>query len=316
MAAELLAKDIDFVIVDNLSNSDKRNLDTLHCHFKKEIRFVQCDIRERVPLQKVFKDHRVTSVIHFASLKSVGESVRKPKLYKENNEQGARELIYIAKKCGVQQFIFSSSACVYGEPLTLPIDETHRIRPTNPYGQNKVAIETMLREDPYFTSHCRTTILRYFNPIGAFTNGLIGEIPRGVPNNLMPYILGVANKEYPHLRIFGDDYATPDGTAVRDYIHIMDLVDAHLKALQDGAQGLTTFNVGTGQGYSVREIIDTFERVNQIEVPFQVVARREGDVASCYADNKKITQELGWKSRRDLSQMCRDAYLFASLTRG
>ena len=132
----------------------------------------------------------------------------------------------------------------------------------------------------------------------------------------MPYILGVANKEYPHLRIFGDDYATPDGTAVRDYIHIMDLVDAHLKALQDGAQGLTTFNVGTGQGYSVREIIDTFERVNQIEVPFQVVARREGDVASCYADNKKITQELGWKSRRDLSQMCRDAYLFASLTRG
>lgn len=315
MAAELLVQDIDFVVVDNLSNSDKRNLDTLQKHFKKEISFVQCDIRERIPMQKVFKDHRVNSVIHFASLKSVGESIWKPQFYKENNEQGARELIDIAKKCGVQQFIFSSSATVYGEPQFFPIDETHRILPTNPYGQNKVAIEKMLRDDPYFTSHCRTTILRYFNPIGAFKNGLIGEIPRGVPNNLMPYIVGVVNHEYPYLQIFGDDFTTSDGTAVRDYIHIMDLVDAHLKALQNGVPGVTTFNVGTGHGYSVKEVIDVFERVNQVEVPFQVVARREGDVTSCYADNKKITQELGWKPRRDLSQMCRDAYLFASLTR-
>ena len=315
MAARLLAMDIDFVVIDNLSNSDKRNLDALQLHFKKEIKFVQCDIRDRATMQAVFKDHRVTSVIHFASLKSVGESVRQPLLYKKNNVQGARELIDIAKKYGVQQFIFSSSACVYGEPQTLPIDETHRIKPANPYGQNKVAIENMLTEDPYFTSHCRTIILRYFNPIGAFTDGLIGEIPRGVPNNLMPYILGVVNQDYPYLQIFGDDYATPDGTAVRDYIHIIDLVDAHLKALQDGTLGVTTFNVGTGQGYSVREIIDNFEIVNQVEIPFQIVARREGDVASCYANNQKITQELGWKPRRDLKQMCRDAYLFACLSR-
>ena len=315
MAARLLAMEIDFVVVDNLSNSDKRNLNALQLHFKKEIKFVQCDIRDRVPMQALFKHHKINSVIHFASLKSVEESVRQPLLYEKNNVQGACELIDIAKKFEVQNFIFSSSACVYGEPITLPIDEAHRIKPATPYGQNKVAIETILKEDPYFTSHCRTTILRYFNPIGAFTDGLIGETPRGMPCNLMPNILGVVKQDYPYLRVFGDDYATPDGSAVRDYIHIMDLVDAHLLALKDGLLGVTTFNVGTGQGYSVWEIIDALEKVNQTEIPTKVLARREGDVGSCYADNQKIIQELGWKPRRDLYQMCRDAYLFASLSR-
>jgi len=315
IAARLLDMEIDFVVVDNLSNSDMRNINALQSHFKKEIKFVLCDIRNREKMQELFKDHQVSSVIHLASLKSVGESVRNPFIYEKNNVQGAWELINIAKKFKVEQFIFSSSACVYGEPQYLPIDEAHRIKPTNPYGQNKVAIETLLNQDAYFTAHCRTTILRFFNPIGAFTDGLIGEIPRGVPNNLMPCILGVTKQDYPYLRIFGDDYETPDGTAVRDYIHIMDLVNAHLAALKNKVLGVRTFNVGTGRGYSVREIIDTFETVNQIKIPFKVVARRAGDVASCFADKQKITQELGWKPLLNLNEMCQDAYLFSSLSR-
>jgi len=315
IAAQLLVNDVDFVIVDNLSNSDRQNLNSLQWFFKKEIKFEHFDIREVERMQEVFEDHQVTSVIHCASLKSVGESINQPIHYEKNNVDGSRVLVELAKSFNVQKFIFSSSACVYGEPKYLPIDETHRLSPVSPYGQNKMVIEDMLRKDPYFDSHCRTIIFRYFNPIGSFGDGLIGEIPRGTPNNLMPYILGVVNQDYSHLRIFGNDYQTTDGTAVRDYIHIMDLVDAHIVALQDKTLGLSTFNVGTGNGISVNEIIDSFKAINGVEVPCQVEARRAGDVASCYADNKKIIQQLSWRPNRSLNQMCRDAYLFARTIR-
>jgi len=311
MAGFLLKKDIDFVIVDNLSNSDLRNINELKFFFQKDIKFLHADIRDEIKMHSIFDQFNIDSVIHFASLKSVNESIRQEKLYYENNVIGSKILIDISKKFNVKKFIFSSSACVYGEPEYLPINEKHNLNPINPYGHNKIDIESILLNDQYFNVECNTKILRYFNPIGAFYDGLIGEIPRGIPNNLFPYLLGVVNGLYPFLKIFGNDYNTHDGTPIRDYIHIMDLIEAHFCAFEDNVVGTSILNVGTGEGFSVLDIIKMFEKVNNLIVPIKFNSRREGDSESCYADNKKIIKELSWLPSRSLENMCKDAYIFS-----
>ena len=311
MAAFLLEKEIDFVIVDNLSNSDTRNLEALKLFFGKNISFEQVDIRDKKSMSSIFNNYQINSIIHFASLKSVDESVLNPQLYEDNNVYGAKVLIDLAKEFAISKFIFSSSACVYGEPNFIPLNEDHQLNPINPYGKNKVDIETLLLNDSYFGSQCCTKILRYFNPIGAYAKGVIGENPKGIPKNLMPNILGVVNNLISVLNIYGSDYDTVDGTAIRDYIHIMDLIEAHFLALEDNSLDIKIFNVGTGRGYTVLEIIKTFERVNNISIPLNFLPRREGDVGICYADNSYIKKYLGWLPSRSLENMCKDSYTFS-----
>jgi UDP-glucose 4-epimerase len=311
MAARLLAREIDFVVVDNLSNSDMSNLRALQLYFKKEIKFVQSDIRDKSIMETIFDTNEIESVIHFAGLKSVNESVNEPNLYHDNNVFGAKCLLDLISKYDVKKFIFSSSATVYGEPKYLPIDEEHPLNAMSPYGQNKIDIENLILDNHFFDTRCCTKILRYFNPVGAYKHGLIGEIPKGIPNNLMPYLLGVVNGTYPHLQVFGDDYNTNDGTPIRDYIHVMDLVEAHLIALQDNKLGIDIYNVGNGNGVSVMEMINNFKAVNKIEVPYKIMPRREGDVESCYANNKKIGDNLNWSAKHNIRDICKDAYLFS-----
>ena len=310
MSALLLEHEYDFVIVDNLSNSNINQLKILETFFKKKIPFFNCDIRDKCSMEVIFDSNNIESIIHFAGLKAVNESVNKPDLYHDNNVIGSKCLLDLASKFNVKKFIFSSSATVYGEPKYLPIDEEHPLKAMSPYGQNKIDIENLILNNPFFNMQCSTKILRYFNPVGAFKNGLIGEVPRGIPNNLMPYLLEVVNGTFPFLRIFGNNYNTTDGTPIRDYIHIMDLVEAHFIALQDNGLGVDIYNVGTGQGISVMEMIKTFEMFNKIEVPFKIMPRRAGDVESCYADNKKISKLLNWSARRSIGDICKDAYLF------
>ena len=307
MAAELMSQGIKFVVIDNLSNSDTSNLARLEKHYRQKVDFYPYDIRDERMLRSVFLQHHIDSIIHFAALKSVPESVRKPQLYHDNNVGGSKTLMAMAKEFHVKNFIFSSSATVYGDPQYLPIDEDHRIRASNPYGQSKIDTENLLINDNYFSADCSTKILRYFNPVGGHPDGLITEKPHGVPDNLMPYILGVASQKYPYLKVYGDDYPTPDGSAIRDYIHIMDLIDAHLLALNYDVRGIALFNVGTGRGVSVLEMLHAFEEANNMEVPFEVYPRRAGDACSVFADPKKIQQLLGWSAKRDLRSMCRDA---------
>ena len=311
MSALLLEQEHDFVVVDNLSNSDVSQLKKLEKFFKKKILFHKCDIRDKSSMEVIFDTNEIESVIHFAGLKAVNESVNEPKLYHDNNVIGSECLINLVCKYNIKNFIFSSSATVYGEPQYLPIDESHPLKAMSPYGQNKIDIEKLIIDNPFFNTRCATKILRYFNPVGAYKHGLIGEIPSGIPNNLMPYLLGVVNDTYPYLQVFGDDYNTNDGTPIRDYIHVMDLVEAHLSALQDNKQGIEIFNVGTGQGISVMQVIKAFEAANKIEVPYKIMLRREGDVESCYAENKRIEERLSWKAKRNLSDICKDAYLFS-----
>lgn len=311
MAAKLLENNVSFIVVDNLSNSNRSQLKKLEDHFLKKIPFYNFDIRDEKKMAIVFNENKIDSVIHFAGLKSVNESVNNPEDYYNNNVVGSRNLLKIAKENNIKKFIFSSSATVYGEPKYLPIDEKHPLSAMSPYGQNKIDIEQAIFSDPFFKTDCCTTVLRYFNPVGAFQDGLIGEIPRGIPNNLMPYLLGVVNKVYPFLQVFGSDYETIDGTPVRDYIHIMDLIDAHYQALQENKHGIEIYNVGRGEGYSVLQIIKAFEQVNEIKIPYKNMPRREGDVETCFADNKKIHKRLNWKSTRDIYQICYDAFKFS-----
>ena len=311
MSALLLEHEYDFVVVDNLSNSDVSQLNKLEKCFKKKIPFYNFDIRDKSSMKTIFDKNEIDSVIHFAGLKAVNESVNEPKLYHDNNVFGSKCLFDLVCKYGVKKFIFSSSATVYGEPEYLPIDEDHPLKANSPYGQNKIDIESLILDNTFFNTRCSTKILRYFNPIGAYKNGLIGEIPVGIPNNLMPYLLGVVNGTYPYLQVFGDNYKTNDGTPIRDYIHIMDLVEAHLIALQDNKKGIEIFNVGTGQGVSVMEIINTFKEITNIEVQYKILSRRIGDVESCYANSKKIGERLNWKAKRNISDICKDAYLFS-----
>ena len=310
LSAQLLKNNYSIIGVDNLSNSRYENIFDIQNVSGKHINFIKCNILDSFNLESIFKKYSISAVIHLASLKSVGESTLYPAKYYYNNVLGAKSLFSLVRKYHVKNLIFSSSATVYGKPIKLPLDESHPIRATNPYGQNKIDIENILLNDPYFKGDCSVKILRYFNPIGAHPSGLIGENPKGIPNNLMPYILKVANREYKTVSVFGDDYETHDGTGVRDYIHIMDLVDGHIKALNYQKKGISIFNLGTGQGYSVLELIKTFENVNHVSVPFEISARRPGDVASVYANPHRAESALGFKAKLTLQDMCRDAWRF------
>jgi UDP-glucose 4-epimerase len=302
-------------IVDNLSNAKASVLDRL-----KElcpgvsIDFHRADLRDRPALNKIFAGERVDAVVHFAGLKAVGESVEKPLLYYDNNVGGTVALLEAMAQHGVKTMVFSSSATVYGEAERLPLDEGHRLAPANPYGKTKLVIEHILADAAAADAAFRYAALRYFNPVGAHRSGRIGEDPRGTPNNLFPYIARVAVGRLPKLRVFGGDYDTPDGTGVRDYIHVTDLAAGHLAALEylDKRRRNITVNLGTGRGFSVLEAIKAFERASGKRVTYEIVARRPGDVASCYADPALAARELGWKAKLGIDDMCRDAWRWQS----
>ena len=306
MVALCLEKQVDVVVMDNLSNSDLANLQKLESHFRTTIPFFNIDIRDQDKLTQFFNEHQFSAVIHFAGLKSVAESVANPDLYHNNNVAGSKNVIDCIKEQGIKKVIFSSSATVYGDPQYLPIDEEHPVQPFNPYGETKAQVEQLFLNDDYFKT-ASATLLRYFNPVGSYKE-IIGEKPNGVPNNLMPFILGVAAGKYPYLNIYGDDYETEDGTGVRDYIHVMDLIEAHWAALIDESKGCQVFNVGTGLGVSVKEMVNVFEKVNQINIPYQIQPRRAGDIATCYAAVSKIKNHLNWSAKLNLDEMCRDAW--------
>ena len=306
MVALCIEKQVDVVVIDNLSNSDRSNLNKLESHFKSSIPFFNIDIREKDKLKNFFKEHQFSAVIHFAGLKSVSESIVKPDLYFENNVTGSQNLIDCIKEQGLKNIIFSSSAAVYGEPQYLPIDEEHPVQPSNPYGDTKAKVEQLFLKDKYFKT-ASVKLLRYFNPVGSF-KGIIGEKPNGVPNNLMPYIRGVAQGHYDHLNIYGEDYETLDGTGVRDYIHVMDLIEAHWAALMDDVRPCEIYNVGCGRGYSVKEIVTAFEEVSKVKIPYQIKPRRNGDIATCYSAVDKIKNHLNWSAKLSLDEMCRDSW--------
>lgn len=299
------------IILDNLSNSSSKVLERVQQITGKNVPFYKADIRDRESLEEILKERRFDCCVHFAGLKAVGESVAKPLEYYENNVAGTLTLLKALDGHGCKNMIFSSSATVYGQPETLPIREdcpTGGV--TNPYGWTKYMIEQILTDLQKAAPAWNVVLLRYFNPIGAHESGLIGESPRGIPNNLMPYITQTAAGKRAELRVFGDDYDTCDGTGVRDYIHVSDLARGHVKALSaiEQNKGLSVYNLGTGRGYSVLELIHTFEQTNHIKVPYSITGRRPGDVASCYADPSKAERELGWKARCTIEDMCRDAW--------
>jgi UDP-glucose 4-epimerase len=302
----------DSVVIDNYSNSSPRALERVRDILGKPVEAYEIDIRDRAGLDKLLANGDIDSVIHLAGLKAVGESVEQPQRYHENNVEGTRVLLDALQNSKIRKFVFSSSATVYGMAERMPIDETAAVSPQSPYGQNKLDIEVMLtdlaRRDPTW----RVINLRYFNPVGAHPSGLIGEHPQGAPNNLMPYVCQTAVGMRPELRIFGNDYPTPDGTGVRDYIHVMDLAEGHvaaLAALDKAADGtVMTVNLGTGRGVSVLELVETFERTNQVPVPRRIVERRPGDTAVCYADARLARRLLDWRAKRGIEEMVRDAW--------
>ena len=309
-AVECLAAGHEVVVFDNLSNSSPKSLERVAQIVGKPVTFVQGDIRDRAALQRLFADHPVDAVVHFAGLKAVGESVEKPLLYYDNNIAGSIALFEEMAASGVKAVVFSSSATVYGDPATVPITEDFPLSATNPYGWSKLFIEQMLRDVARADAGWNVALLRYFNPVGAHESGLIGEDPRGIPNNLMPYVAQVAVGRRPHLNVFGGDYPTPDGTGVRDYIHVVDLARGHVAALNKLLQlgGVQTWNLGTGRGVSVLDMVHAFEAASGRRVPYRIVARRPGDVAQCWADPSRAARELGWRAEYDLPRMCADAW--------
>lgn len=316
---ELVSEGHEVVIIDNFVNSSPKALARIEQLTKKAIPFYQVDIRDKKALRQVFEQHTFDACIHFAGLKAVGESVIKPYAYYDNNIVGTLCLLEVMEQFNCKNLIFSSSATVYGDPQEIPIIEScPKGVCTNPYGQTKSMLEQILMDlqkadqlnqvpNPW-----QIVLLRYFNPIGAHESGLLGENPNGIPNNLMPYITQVALGKLPKLHVFGDDYDTKDGTGVRDYIHVLDLARGHVCALQaiKRKQGLSVYNLGTGSGLSVLELIRAFEKVTGKEIPYQIDARRPGDIATCYADCTKAKQELGWEAQKDVYAMCRDAWHF------
>ena len=309
---ELLENNYEVVIVDNLVNSKIDVLDKIEKITGKRPKFYQYDLCNYQDLETGFKENKIDVVIHFAGLKAVGESCEKPLLYYQNNLISTMNLLDIMAKYNCKRLVFSSSATVYGKPKSLPIQEDFPLSTTNPYGSTKLFIEYMLKDlykaDPTWS----IAILRYFNPIGAHQSYLLGENPNGIPNNLMPYIVKVATKELDHLNIFGNDYDTKDGTGVRDYIHVVDLAKGHIKAVE---KVLTTnkvdcYNLGTGVGYSVLEMVELFKKVNKVDIPYKIVERRSGDISSCYADPTYALKELGFKAEKTLEDMVRDSYQF------
>ncbi len=309
---ELLAVGNDVVIIDNLSNSKMGVLDKIERLTWKKVVFYEGDVADRKLLNQIFATEQFDAVIHFAGYKAVGESVQKPLLYYENNLESTLHLLEVMRKYDCKKLIFSSSATVYGTPKSLPIKEDFPLSTTNPYGTTKLMIEQILTDFGKANPDFGITILRYFNPIGSEKNGLLGEDPKGIPNNLMPYIVRVATGELEVLSVFGNDYDTIDGTGVRDYIHVVDLAKGHVKAFENltSRNGIFIYNLGTGKGYSVLEIIQAFERVNGVKIPYKIVGRRAGDVAACYADASKAKEKLGWQAELTIDDMCRDSYRY------
>jgi UDP-glucose 4-epimerase len=304
----------EVVGVDNFINSSPQVLPRLERLGGRKPVFVQADVCDRAAMEQVFATHKIDAVVHFAAHKAVGESTQKPLEYYRNNLGGLVNVAQVMQAHGVQRLVFSSSATVYGQPDRLPITEDSALQATSPYGTTKLLGEELLRETERCTPGWAIACLRYFNPVGAHESGLIGEDPRGTPNNLMPYVTQVAVGKRPSLQVFGGDYDTPDGTGVRDYIHVVDLAEGHVAALRhllDG-RGSLTVNLGTGRGYSVLEVIKAFEQASGRSVPYQIVARRPGDVASCYADPARARELLGWTATRGLEQMCADSWRWQS----
>ena len=312
--AELLRTGCDVVVVDNLVNSSEESLRRVRQIAGKDLEFHPVDLLDRDGLDAVFAGAPVNAVIHFAGLKAVGESIDLPLRYYHNNLTGTLVLCQAMRDCGVRDLVFSSSATVYGDPHAVPIEEDFPLSATNPYGRTKLMIEEILRDLHGADSGWNIALLRYFNPVGAHQSGRIGEDPNGIPNNLMPYIAQVAVGKRDRLSVFGDDYPTPDGTGVRDYIHVVDLARGHLAALDKLATdpGVATYNLGTGRGYSVLEMVAAFERVTGRKIPYEVVGRRPGDIATCYADPSLAQRELDWSAQCDLDEMCADTWRWQS----
>jgi len=309
---ELMKAGHDVVVVDNLSNASAAVQQRVEHIAGRPVVFAQVDVRDRAGLEAVFGAHQVDALIHFAGLKAVGESVQQPLRYYDNNVNGSVILFETMAKFGVKTLVFSSSATVYGDPASVPILEDFPLSATNPYGRSKLMVEEILRDLSKAEPEWRIALLRYFNPVGAHESGLIGEEPNGIPNNLVPYIAQVANGQREKLSVYGGDWPTPDGTGLRDYIHVVDLAIGHVKTLAKLAQGpgTVTYNLGTGRGNSVLEMVKAFEAASGKVIPFQVVARRPGDIAKCYADPAKARDELGWTAERDIAQMCADSWRY------
>lgn len=307
---ELLNAGHEVVVVDNLCNSKISVLDRVHQIAGRPVVFYNLDVRDKDALSAVFDAHKIDAAIHFAGLKSVGESVSMPLEYYNNNVYGTLVLAEVMVEHGVFNLVFSSSATVYGDPASVPIREDFPLSATNPYGRSKLILEEMLRDLPIARSDWNIVLLRYFNPVGAHSSGLIGEDPNGIPNNLMPYVSQVAAGKLAQLSVFGGDYATPDGTGVRDYIHVVDLALGHVHALNASVNkhGVATYNLGTGRGYSVLEMVAAFEQASGNKVPYRIVARRAGDIAACFADSSLAERELGWRAQRDIAVMCQDTW--------
>lgn len=316
---ELIEAGHEVVVVDSLVNGSSEALRRVAELTGTEVPLYPIDVRDRAALRDVFRTHPVDAVLHFAALKAVGESVEQPLYYYDNNLGATLALLEVMGQFNVDTIVFSSSATVYGDPVSVPITEDAAVHPTNPYGQTKLYSEQVIRDLQLAQPRLRAALLRYFNPAGAHPSGRIGESPQATPNNLMPYVSGVAQGRLPHLRIFGDDYPTVDGTGVRDYIHVVDLARGHLAALATlidpngdfASGGLVTVNLGTGRGYSVREVVEAFERASGQAIPCEIVGRRAGDIATCYADPALAERLLGWHAERGLDAICADAWRWA-----
>ena len=310
---ELLNQGHEVVIFDNLFNSQIDVVDKIKTITGKDVKFYKADMLDKESMRPVFEENKFDAVIHFAGLKAVGESVQKPLWYYHNNITGTLQLCELMNEYGCKKIIFSSSATVYGSPKTVPITEDFPLSTTNPYGSTKLMLEQILSDFCVPDPEWSVVLLRYFNPIGAHESGLIGERPNGIPNNLMPYIMQVAVGKLPELGVFGNDYDTPDGTGVRDYIHVVDLAKGHVNAVDKvtSTTGVNIYNLGTGNGYSVLDIVKAFEAANGVKIPYVIKPRRAGDIATCYANPKKAKEELGWEAQYDLERMCKDSWRFA-----
>ncbi len=311
---DLIENNYDVVIVDNLSNSKQEALKRVESIVGKKIKFYKEDVCDLQAMRNIFTQEKIDSVIHFAGLKAVGESCRKPLEYYQNNIISTLTLVQVMKEFGCKNLVFSSSATVYGQPKCVPIKEDFALSTTNPYGSTKLMIEDMLRDIYKADNSLNIALLRYFNPIGAHKSGKIGEDPNGIPNNLMPYITQVAIGKLEKLSVFGNDYNTVDGTGVRDYVHVLDLAHGHILALRklETNSGLVTYNLGTGKGYSVLQMVQAFEKASGKKVPYIIAPRRPGDIAECYADASKAKEELGFECKNDLQQMCEDSWRWQS----
>ncbi len=307
---ELLNEKYDVVVLDNLSNSSEESLVRVKDITGKSLEFYKADLLNKKGIAAVFHDHKIDAVIHFAGLKAVGESVQIPLKYFHNNITGTLNLLEVMNDFNVKNIVFSSSATVYGDPASLPIKEDFPLSATNPYGRTKLMIEEILQDLHHSDKTWNIALLRYFNPVGAHKSGKIGEDPFGIPNNLVPYISKVAVGSLPQVNVFGDDYNTPDGTGVRDYIHVVDLACGHIKTLPKlfANPGIVIYNLGTGQGYSVLEMIKGFEKASNKKIDYKIADRRPGDIAACWADSAKAKKELGWEARKALHDMCKDTW--------